>query len=294
MSDPGQAEQILLEQVRQGSPEAWRQLVERYQGRLAAFARNKGIGAADADDLVQETFLQFIRGLADYRAEASIETWLFMIVRRRIIDHFRGRRTGDCAGREGPDEPIDAVPAPDLTASSYARRDEQIERERTALADALALMIDALKEQENFRDLKVIELVFHAQKRNRDIAGCIGIDENHVALIKHRWLKQLRHLVAERLKDADTAALESEAGQSLLTEIWEDLRPSCPKRSTVGGYLLGTLDAAWQDYLEFHLKTVGCRSCQANLSDLQAQQAEAPMALRERIMESTVGFLQRR
>ena len=57
MTDVSRAEQLLLEHVRQGSPDAWRQLVERYQGRLAAFARNKGINAADAEDMVQDTFL---------------------------------------------------------------------------------------------------------------------------------------------------------------------------------------------------------------------------------------------
>lgn len=296
MTDVSRAEQLLLEHVRQGSPDAWRQLVERYQGRLSAFARNKGISAPDAEDLVQDTFLQFLRGLGGYRAEASVETWLFMIVRRRIIDHFRGRRVNACSVQDSSDEeggPIGSAPAPDLSASAYARRDEQIEQERAALAGSLSRMLETLKCDGNFRDLKAIELLFYAQMRNKEIAQKLALEENHIALIKHRWIKQLRQAVAEQLKDADTAGLESDAGESLLTEIWEDLRLSCPKRTTVGGYLLGTLDAKWTDYVEFHLKTLGCRFCQANLSDLREQQTEAPQALRERIMQSTVGFLHR-
>ena len=294
MSDVSRADELMLEQVRRGSPDGWRQLVERYQGRLAAFARNKGLSAADADDLVQDTFLQFLRGLAGYRAEASVETWLFMIVRRRIIDHFRGRRVSACGAQDSSDDeggPIERAPAPDLTASAYARRDEQVEHERAALATSLAGMIDTLKRNGNFRDLKVVELLFYAQMRNKEIAQKTSLEENHLALIKHRWIKQLRSAVAEQLADADTAGLETDAGDSLLTEIWDELRLSCPKRTTVGGYLLGTLDAEWQDYVEFHLKTLCCRFCQANLSDLQAQQTEAPQALRERIMQSTAGFL---
>ena len=42
-----------------------------------------------AEELVQETFLSALDGLATFRAEASERTWLFVILRRKIIDHYR-------------------------------------------------------------------------------------------------------------------------------------------------------------------------------------------------------------
>jgi hypothetical protein len=81
-----------------------------------------------------------------------------------------------------------------------------------------------------------------------------------------------------------------DAIDSLLTETWEDLRPSCPKRSTVGGYVLGTLDEPWRHYIDFHINRLGCSFCRASLEDLQQQSRQNLGSLRRRILQSTVGF----
>src|SRR5438445_12537751 len=115
MPDFTDAERFLLEQVRRGDSQAWEQLVNRYEGRLLAFARSRGVKGADAEDLVQDTFLLFLRGLADFRGQASVETYLFVILRRRVIEHFRGKQTSLCRlteSLEGRDQPA-ALPAAD-------------------------------------------------------------------------------------------------------------------------------------------------------------------------------------
>ena len=58
-----EAERYLMDQVRRGSDEAWSQLVERYQGRLIAFARAAPRRNMDAEDLVQDTFLAVSAGI---------------------------------------------------------------------------------------------------------------------------------------------------------------------------------------------------------------------------------------
>jgi len=74
--------------------------------------------------------------------------------------------------------------------------------------------------------------------------------------------------------------------------VWEAHRFSCPKRSTIGAFLLGTLSDDWRDYVAFHLKQLGCRFCVANLDDMEGQVAAAEQQrLQRRIFESTVGFL---
>jgi len=80
--------------------------------------------------------------------------------------------------------------------------------------------------------------------------------------------------------------------EGLLTEVWRSERLSCPKRSTIGLYVLGTLEPAWHAYVDFHLNTLGCHFCRANLDDLGPSAArELAQAARMRIMESTAGFL---
>lgn len=311
MTQLNQAEQYLLEQIHDGKQDAWSQLVDRYQGRLLAFARSKTRDAVGAEDLVQDTFVSFLRSLANFRGQASLETYLFSILRRKIIDLYRGRRMNVCLlqdGMPGDDEnetasAMRAIPADDPTASWYARRGEDHELKRAALASALADLIDGYKQTLNFRDLEIVEMLFYCQLRNKDISRTTGVTVNHVAVIKHRCLNEIRRHILERLpRQTDIADLFTgavgpipDAADAMIAEIWQDQRLSCPKRSTLGAFLLGTLEPAWADYVKFHLERLGCRFCRANFEDLERQTATEPVqTFRDRIMQSTVGFLKHR
>jgi RNA polymerase sigma factor (sigma-70 family) len=299
MQERTEAERYLLDEIRRGSDSAWSQLVERYQGRLTAFARSRAPKGADAEDLVQDTFLHFLRGLANFREEASIETYLFLILRRRLAELHRGR-PARLVGLQTPDESSDAdpaIPSRDHTASWYARRDEQRDAARAALTTALRSLIQKMHDSLDMQDLQIVELVFYAQWANQKIAAELSVDADHVALLKHRWLKQLRDrvmpLIAHKLGELAVPWDTPEVLDSLLTEIWEDERPSCPKRSTVGGFVLHTLDDPWQSYVDFHINRLGCPFCRANLDDLQEQSRKDPAPLRHRILQSTVGFFRK-
>lgn len=50
---------------------------------------------ADAEDLVQETFLRAYRGFASYAPETNIRAWLFTILHRARTDHFRKASRSD-------------------------------------------------------------------------------------------------------------------------------------------------------------------------------------------------------
>ena len=305
MSELSQADRFLLTSVQEGDADAWAQLVDRFRGRLLAFARSRLPNAADAEDLLQDTFLRFLKALPSFRGEAGLETYLFTILRRRIADWYRGRRFHVCLlqdlyhrpGRDEPDEPLRHIPARDPSASFYARRDEQDEVRRRALATAIRALLRGYKEALKFGDLKIVEMLFYCQLTNTEVAKVAGVSEKQVALVKHRSLKKVRRKVAQELgrRGADSSVEAAEAhGEPMLAEVWETHRLSCPKRSTIGAYLLRTLDAPWEDYVDFHLHKLGCRFCLANLADLRRQtRAGAPSALRDRILQSTVGFLRK-
>lgn len=294
MAELTQAERYLLDRIRRGEPDGWSQLVDRYQGRQLAFAQSRLASAADAEDVVQETFIAFLKSLGNYRGQAGIETYLFAILRRKIADHIRGRRTNVCriqdtVGVDGQEaRPLEEMASPDPTASWYVRRDEQRDLQREALAEAVGDLVTGYRESGDLRGLETFELLFYCQLRNKDVARITGLSEKQVALLKHRGLKRIRQRVAKSLPGEQLSA----ASDAMLTEVWEQLRPSCPKRSTIGAYSLGTLEQAWHQYVEFHLQTVGCGFCLANLADLQRQTAGPQRrGVHDRIMQSTVGFL---
>ena len=73
MSGLNEADRFLLEQIRQGSAEGWSQFVDRFQGRLIAYARSRSRGHSDAEDLVQDTLISFLRALPNFREESGFE-----------------------------------------------------------------------------------------------------------------------------------------------------------------------------------------------------------------------------
>ena len=67
---------------------------DAYHPRVYRFiASATGAGAADVDDLVQETLLHAWRSRAQYRGDASPETWILAIARNRVRMRLRADRT---------------------------------------------------------------------------------------------------------------------------------------------------------------------------------------------------------
>ncbi len=87
-----------------------------------------------------------------------------------------------------------------------------------------------------------------------------------------------------------------DAGVHSLGEVWRSARLTCPAREQLGGLLLETLDDGVAEYVRFHVETLACRQCQANLADLRAQAATADPGLAERrirYFQSSAGYLRR-
>ncbi len=118
------------------------------------------------------------------------------------------------------------------------------------------------------------------------------------------WLDEM--LSADRMADFEAELRTSSQLQSRVTqairnrdqggfsvgEIWARTGLSCPSRAQLGGFLLSTLPQEDAAYIEFHLQTVGCRVCQANLNDLEEQSTQSDAIPRRRkFFESSAGLL---
>ena len=101
----------------------------------------------------------------------------------------------------------------------------------------------------------------------------------------------------ELLQQLSAINSRRDAGVHSVGEIWRRHRLSCPTRDQLGSYLLGALDGGHVDYIEFHVQTIGCRYCQANLEDLRRQQdekTETTQKRRTKYFQSTAGHLRRK
>ena len=71
---------------------AFNLLVRKYQARLYWHIRRLVIIHADADDVMQNTFIKAWNGLENFRAEALLFTWLYRIATNESITFLRKKR----------------------------------------------------------------------------------------------------------------------------------------------------------------------------------------------------------
>lgn len=87
-----------------------------YDGYGPAFQRyfeRHGVDAAQAEDLVQEVFVNIVRGADHYRGEAPPSAWLWSIARNALISHRRGSRVRWVGLPEETEEDGDGWQIPD-------------------------------------------------------------------------------------------------------------------------------------------------------------------------------------
>jgi len=300
----GEGDRFLVDAIRRGDADAYRQLVDRFSGRLRACAARRLHGTGlDADDAVQDTFVGLLQSIARLGDVRSLEAYLFRILRNKISDlaakrpEAHGMRRVPLAGSVDSDSgPRGYDPAsPDVTPSTYARRDESAAVRGIVLSDILEETIQALKTERVFRDLKVLELLFYASWRNRDIAAAVGTSEPTVTRVKTAALEKLARLARRHARMDPSLDLFDgpEDLSELIRSTWKKNLLSCLKRSTVGTYALHALEDDWADYVSFHLEIVGCEVCAANLQDLKNQDTRETAVVKERLFASSVGFLRK-
>ena len=100
----------LINRARQGSVDAFEQLVTHYQDPLYRFLLVRGASRADAEDALQETFVAVFRHLQSYKPKYRFSTWLFTIALRQLgkLRNHRPESTdaldGIACGKAGPEQ----------------------------------------------------------------------------------------------------------------------------------------------------------------------------------------------
>src|SRR5258706_13298905 len=117
-----ESDHLLTDRIRAGEPDAWNELIARFEGRLLAFVETRLRNRAASEDVVQETFIGFLTSLPNYDSARSLESYLFSIAAHKLTDHLRreGRRpTLPLAGASSSQDEWD-LPGSQRPASSLA------------------------------------------------------------------------------------------------------------------------------------------------------------------------------
>ena len=104
-------EQRLIASLRAGDESAYEMLIDRYHSSLLRLAMMYVSSRAVAEEVVQETWLGVLQGLARFEGRSSLKTWIFRILTNRA--RTRGQR-------EGRSIPFSAVWNPESDAADPA------------------------------------------------------------------------------------------------------------------------------------------------------------------------------
>src|SRR5213080_4205423 len=84
-----ETDRLLIQQIREGDPRAWDDLIARYEGRLLAFVQRRLKDRAASEDVVQETFIGFLTSLPNFDESRELQTYLFTIASYKLTDQLR-------------------------------------------------------------------------------------------------------------------------------------------------------------------------------------------------------------
>lgn len=195
MSEPDPGERLMVQRIRAGDADAWRELIDRYEGRLLAFTEGRLRSRDASEDIVQEAFIGFLNSLPNYDGRRPLESYLFSICAHKLTDHLRreGRRPALSlsAGSSGGDADWQ-LPGSARAASSVARSGERRKLEEDALVKALEEQVAYWQRRGEWAKLKCMELLFLRGRVNKDVAERIGLTEQQVANFKFDFLARLR------------------------------------------------------------------------------------------------------
>ncbi len=176
----GSAEQRFLMAVRTGDAPLLERLLLEHAGRAHAQAARTLGSAADADDAVQEAFLQLLRTAQRYDPRIPFPAWLARLVhtaclRVRRVEARRRRRELRAGG--GPAVVAGSDPIAEAEDAAVVR-------------SAVATLPGPLRE--------AIALHYFAGLSQQECGAVLGLQENAVAVRIHRGRERLRPVLARR------------------------------------------------------------------------------------------------
>lgn len=174
-------------------PHLW---LSRYGNEMFRFARRRVATVAAAEELVQETIVSALGTLASFRQESSERTWLFVIMRRRLVDYYRQQARSPLVPLPGAADEAGHGTYFETGARTHWRKGEEprewaaadAQLEQRELAEQLLRCQDQLPAQHQ----AVFSLRFVEEVSGEEICQQLAITPANYWVIIHRAKLQLR------------------------------------------------------------------------------------------------------
>jgi RNA polymerase sigma-70 factor, ECF subfamily len=212
--DPGAPDAELAARAGRGEAAAFELLMRRHNRTLFRTARAILRNDAEAEDALQEAYLQAYRALPEFRAEARFTTWMVRIVANEALMRLRKETR---RAQIVPIQSADATPGlEDLTDSQMDKRPEP-SAERAEVRRMLETQIDALPDV--YRTVFMLRAV--EELPVEEIAAVLQIPEATVRTRFFRARSLLREALAQKidLAYADAFAFAGERCDRIVASV---------------------------------------------------------------------------
>ena len=145
------------------------------------------VGKDYAEDLTQEVFLKISNGLAGFKAQSSLSTWVYRIATNAATDRIRSRFV-----REDSKTGSFAKTDDDPGAESAGVEGESLSAEREAIRNEMNACIQEYVDRLPTDYRTVIVLSEIRELRNQEIADILGISLDAVKIRLHRARARLK------------------------------------------------------------------------------------------------------
>lgn len=194
----------LVRRFNDGDESAFIEIMNRHKTRIFAAALALLRNRSDAEEITQDTFIRAHRGLANFRGDSSVATWLHRIAvnlaRNRYWYFFRRRRHATLSldatlGETGEGAFSDLVSTPDSDPSQESSRNEFVEAVETCME----------KLEPSHRRILAMRSVL--DQSYEEIAGALGINvgtvKSRIARARERLRNKLQEHCPEFSRDSD-------------------------------------------------------------------------------------------
>ena len=171
----------LVRRCKQGDATAFEELYRAHSARLYSLLLRMVGGAEDAEDLLQDVFLQAHRKLDSFRGDSSLGTWLYRLAVNQCLDYLRGRQSKMTRVTESFED--DAVPEPASPAPVVPAAISRVDLER-----AIARLPEGCR----------LAFVLHDVEgfAHHEVAGLLGISEGTSKSQVHKARLKLRLMLS--------------------------------------------------------------------------------------------------
>ena len=180
-------EKQLVRLAQEGSPQAFEELVTKYQSKVFSMALSFTRNREAADDLAQEVFLKAYLALPRFHGRSEFGTWLYRISINHVRDYLRKKSRA----KEVPLDDVREIAFSDKEQTDRTEQEREAEARRTLVQRVVQTLPEKYRVILTLRDIQGLAY--------EEIAGILRLSPGTVDSRLHRARRMLRGELAPYL-----------------------------------------------------------------------------------------------